>query len=50
MKKIFENPEMQVLVFAENDVINTSGIGTGEDIGEGEEVTCDAPGRRSLWD
>lgn len=50
MKKIYETPEVKVIQMAINDVISTSGIGTGDDIGEGEDVACDAPGRRGLWD
>lgn len=50
MKKIFETPEVRVITLAPNDVIATSGVSRGTDIEEGEEISCDAPGRHSVWD
>lgn len=50
MKKIFEAPEVRVIALEPNDIIATSGVSRGTDIEEGEEISCDAPGRYSIWE
>lgn len=50
MKKIFEAPEVRVIALEPKDVIVTSGVTRGQDIGSGENVPCDAPGRETIWD
>lgn len=53
MKKIFEKPEVRVITLEPNDVIATSPtvLSVGDDVLDGDNVTCDAPGRRLYdWD
>lgn len=50
MKKIFESPEVKVINLGANDILTTSGVSRGQDIGSGENVSCDAPGRIFYYD
>lgn len=49
MNKHFEKPALTIIALLDNDIIMTSnGIGTGDDIEEGENIPGDAP-RRSIF-
>lgn len=53
MKKIFATPEVRVIALDPNDVIATSPtvLSVGDDVLDGDNVTCDAPGRLfNNWD
>ena len=49
MKKYFEIPEIIVIKMITNNIITTSGVSRGSDIGIGESVQGDAPDRWRKW-
>jgi len=49
MKEYFEIPEIKVIKIVANNIIATSGVSRGSDIGNGESVQGDAPDRWRQW-